>query len=481
MESSLGYFRDEFYYLACSRHLAWGYVDHPPLSVAALRLWTALFGESVFAIRALPLLLLGVTAWLTTRIVRTLGGGRFATMTAALCVLVAPVYLAIFGYYSMNSFDATLWTLALYLFVRILELDEAQLWPWLGLVLGLGLLNKLSVLWLGLGLAAGLVLTPARRLLLTRGPWIAATIAFVVAAPHVYWQIANGWPTAEFIRNATSQKMKATSPLAFLVAQIQNQHPFTAPVWLLGLAFALFGPRRRVRPVAIVYLSVFALLVVNAKSRAVYLAAAYPALYACGSTWIESLTARARWLRPVALCVITVGGLVTAPLVVPVLSPGKYVAHAAWLGVAPSTEENKTLGALPQFMADRYGWPELVARVSDAAATLSADERRSAAVFASNYGQAGALETLGGDRVPRVLSGHNNYWFWGPGGDADPLLVVASPEARPRLDALCASVEDRGSVGCRYCMPYESETHVYVCRGVNPPLGQLWAGLKHYD
>src|SRR5207244_11643035 len=130
---------------------------------------------------------------------------------------------------------------------------------------------------LGLGRGVGLLLTAERRRLLTRGPWLCAAIAGLVAAPHVAWQMHNGWPTAEFIHNATSDKMRATTALAFALAQLRNLHPITAPVWLAGLVWSLAAPAgRRVRPIGIIYLTVFALLVVNEKSRAGYLAAAYP-------------------------------------------------------------------------------------------------------------------------------------------------------------------------------------------------------------
>lgn len=482
MDSGWGYFRDEFYYLACARHLAWGYVDHPPLSIAVLRLWTDLFGGSIAAIRALPALLGVLTAALTGLTARRLGGGRYAISLAMLCVAVAPEYLALFGYYSMNSFDVLFWTLAAYVLVRILHDGEERGWPWLGVVLGLGLLNKLSVLWLGLGIGVGLILTAERKRLLTRGPWLAAAIALVIAAPHAWWQVQNGWPTAEFVRHATREKMKAISPLDFFEAQVNNQHPFAAPVWLLGLAFALFASGgRRVRLLGVLYLTVFTLLVVNQNSRAGYLSAAYPMLLACGAVWIEALTNRFRWLRLAALALLVVGGLVTAPLVVPVLSPDGYVEYARRLGVEPSTEEKKEIGLLPQFFADRTGWPELVRKVEGALADLTPQERAHATVFTSNYGQAGAMETLSRVRVLTV-SGHNNYWLWGPGaGPSDPLLVLASAEARTRLDGLCHSVEDRGPMGCPYCMPYESQTHLFVCRGLNPPLAARWPQLKHFD
>jgi 4-amino-4-deoxy-L-arabinose transferase-like glycosyltransferase len=436
------YFRDELYYLACSHRLGWGYVDHPPFSIAALRVWTTIFGESVVAIRALAALAGAATVLVTGLTVRALGGGSYAAALAMLSVLVAPEYFSLNGFYSMNALDVLIWALAGYVLVRILHRSEERLWPALGLVLGIGLLNKLSVLWLGAGLVAGLVLTRERRRLLTAGPWLAAAIAALVAAPHLLWQAGHGWPTAEFIHQATSVKMRSISPLDFTLAQVENQLPLTAPVWLAGLVFSLGASAgRRVRPIGVIYLTVFALLVFNEKSRTGYLAASYPMLLACGATWIaERLRGRPAWLRPASLALLTVAGAVSAPLALPFLPPEQYAAYARLLGKKPSTEENKLLSELPQFIADFFGWPELVAKVEAAYASLPPEGRAQATILTSNYGEAGALEVLGAGRgLPPVVSGHNNYWLWGPGPRAgDPLIVSRRRPWRAGLPPLHA-------------------------------------------
>src|SRR6266705_3273089 len=69
-----GYFRDELYYIACGQHLAFGYVDLPPLSVLLIRLSRMLFGDSLFAIRFLPALAGAGTVALTGAIAQELGG-----------------------------------------------------------------------------------------------------------------------------------------------------------------------------------------------------------------------------------------------------------------------------------------------------------------------------------------------------------------------------------------------------------------------
>lgn len=481
-----GYFRDELYYLACARHPAWGYVDQPPLSIWLLWAVTHTLGTSLPAIRLLPALTAGGVVLVTGLMAEALGGEWFAQTLAMVAALVAPVFLGIGSFYSMNIFDVLVWTLAAYLLIRIFGAGEARWWPWLGLLLGLGLLNKISVLWLAFGLAVGLLLTSQRRWLKQPGPWVAGGIAGVLFLPYVLWQIPHHWATLEFMRNATGEKMAAVSPAAFLGSQILTMHPLTLPIWLAGLVFYL-GMRdgRPFRPLGIAFLTVLVLLVVNGKSRAGYLAPAYPMLFAAGAVVIARALARPRLaiLRPAALAVLLVGGVVTAPLAMPILPVPAYVRYARALGVAPSTEENKRIGVLPQYFADMQGWPQMVASIAAVYNRLPAAERADAAIFTGNYGEAGAIDLFGARfGLPYAISGHNNYWIWGP-GDASGRVVVllASESSLPRLRTIFDSVQEAGRVDCGDCMPYEDHQPIFVARGLKLPMAQLWPRLKHYE
>jgi len=336
-----GYFRDEFYYLACARHLAWGYVDHPPFSVALLALVTTAFGDSLLILRALAAAIAAGSVWLTGRIARRLGGGGTAETIATAAAAIAPMLIGTATFYSMNVLEILLWTATAYVLVDVLDRPSTGRWVTLGLLLGVGLLNKLSVLWLGAGIAAGLFLWH-RSTLRTRGPWLAATVAAVLVLPHVLWQIANRWPTLEFIRNASADKMQANSVLHFLLDQLTNMHPVTAPVWIAGLCFLLFARRARpYRGLACVYLVPLVILLANRTSRSGYLAPSYPVLLAAGGVALEPLLAtRAR--RITAVSVIAAAGLVTLPLAVPLLPTARYVTYAASLGISPSTEEKRS-------------------------------------------------------------------------------------------------------------------------------------------
>ena len=486
-----GYFRDELYYLASTEHLAWGYVDHPPLSIAALALVTWLFGEGQWAVRLVPALLgaalVAVVGWMAAR----LGGGRMAQALAMTAALVAPMYLALHHFYSMNAWSLLFWALASAVLLHALDGGNERTWWLLGAVLGLGLMNKVDVLWLGAGLGVGLLFS-GRHLLRTRGPWIAGVLSFLIFAPHLIWQALNGWPTVEFVRNASSNKMKTVAPLDYIGEQVMTMHPFTLPIWLAGLVFLLSQPRFRIA--GWIYPSVLLILVVNGTSRSGYLVGAYPLLFAAGGVALVSWLGRipfgrerfARIAVPAYAVVLLAAGAFTAPLVLPVLSVEDYLQHAKRLGIEASTDERKEVGQLPQFYADMFGWPELAAEVARVADQLDAGERQETAIFVGNYGEAGAIRFFGQKYdLPPVLSGHNAHWMWGPdvierhGLTGSTVIVLGGSEERHRR--LFDRVELAGRTQCEYCMPYENDVPIFIARDPKVDLLEAWPQIKHYD
>ena len=474
------FFRDEFYYLACSHRLAWGYVDHPPLSIAILWIVRHVAGDSLMALRLAAAAAAAATIWITGSIACRLGAGVYGEAVAMTAALVAPELLAVASFFSMNVFDVLLWTLAARVLIDAVEQPTDRRWMVLGVVLGLGLLNKISMAWIAGGFAVGLVVSPARRLFLTRGPWLAGLIAGAMFLPHIWWQIVHGWPTLEFIRNASRDKMQINTPIGFITDQIVNLHPVTLPIWGAGLWFLLRGRRGAAdRVLGVAFLSVALLLILNRTSRSAYLAAGYPMLFAAGGVvWERWLTGRAT--RAVVLAVLLIAGAATAPLALPILPVDAYLRYSAALGVGPETEERNEVGRLSQFFADRQGWDRFVDQVAQAWERIPPAERASAAVFAGNYGEAGAIEHLGRARGLRVISGHNNYWLWGPQGVTGEVMIVPS-RSPERLRQRFASVERVGETDCGDCMPYENHIPIYLCRGIRSSLTEAWPALKHYN
>ncbi|MDZ4859280.1 MAG: glycosyltransferase family 39 protein, partial [Candidatus Hydrogenedentes bacterium] len=232
-----GIFRDEMYYIACSDHLALGYVDHPPLSIAILAAWRAIFGESLFALRIPPGIAHATTAIFFGLIARELGAARFGQCFAALAAALMPAYLGTSSFYSMNGFDVTFWAVLVYLLCRILRTGDARLWLVFGVIAGFGLQNKFSVAFLGMALAVALVLCLQWKQLRAPQLYLGGAIALAIFLPHVYWMYSTDWITLEFMRNASSSKNADTNPLKYFLDQILMAHPLLLPVWIAGVVY----------------------------------------------------------------------------------------------------------------------------------------------------------------------------------------------------------------------------------------------------
>ncbi|HUI28372.1 MAG TPA: glycosyltransferase family 39 protein [Candidatus Kryptonia bacterium] len=476
------YFRDEFYYIACSDHLAAGYVDHPPLSILLLAASRWLLGDSLHALRFLPAVASAALVWLTARMARALGGGAIAQTLAAVAVMVAPVFLAVGNFYSMNAFEPVFWIGGALVLIRLIQTDRATLWLPLGLIIGLGLENKHSMLFFSFGLAVALLLTPARRYLFSRWLWCGALLALALFLPNLVWQARFGFPTLEFMRNAQRLKNMPLSPLEFLGQQILMLHPLALPLWMAGLCWCLFSAAgRRYRALAWIYLTVAVVMVVQ-QGKAYYLAPAYPMVLAAGATALVTWTrARARWLPAAYATILLIGGVALAPLALPLLPAQTLVRYARALGAEEGVKAERGESAqLPQYFADMFGWKEMVATVAQVYGSLPLEDQRRCAIFAGNYGEAGAIDFLGkAYGLPPAISGHNNYWLWGPGSATGEVVIVVAG-SRSDLAPFCESLTQVAVTHCDYCMPHENNRPIFLCRNSTGHLAELWARVKHY-
>jgi hypothetical protein len=480
-----GYFRDELYFLACGEHLDWGYVDHAPMVAVAAKLSRAILGDSLSAIRFLPALAGAVKVLLTGLMVREFGGRRFAVMLACLCVTVAPVYLGIDNFLSMNAFEPVFWMGCVYFIILAINRNDSRFWIGFGALAGLGLQNKHSMLIFGLAVFVGLLLTPqARRFLAGKWLWIAGAIAFVIFLPNIIWEQQHGWATLELLKNVkTSGKNVALSPLEFIGQQFLFLLPLTAPVWLAGLWFFFFDVEgRRYRLLGITYVAVLALMILM-KGKNYYLAPAYPMLFAGGAVLWERLLAGKRytgWLKVAYPVILVVAGAVLAPMSLPILPVETLIRYQPALGFKPPRTEVGHVGPLPQHFGDMFGWPEMVEAVASVYHKLPPEERTVAAIYAGNYGEAGAIDFFGPRYgLPKAISPHQNYFLWGPRGYTGEVLIILQAE-REELEPNCESVEEGAALNHPYAMAEERYT-IFICRGLKQPLPQLWPRLKHWN
>jgi len=478
-----GYFVDELYYIACSHHLDWGYVDQPPLIALITKISGAILGESLPAIRLFPALAGTVLVFMTGLLARELGAELFGQALAALSILVAPGFLATDNFLSMNAFEPLFWTGCAYVLVRMIKTGERRQWLWFGLLAGLGLENKHSMLIFGAGLILGLLLTPERRLLLSRCLWIGGLIAAVLFLPNLVWNIQHHFPFLELQANIKrSGRNVNLSLIQFFGQQVLTMLPLAVPIWLAGLWHYFFTREgKSFRALGCAWL--FSAVVILAMSpRVYYLWPAFPVLFAAGAVRWDMWLARPglRWARFAYPALLVAMGIVLAPIAIPVLPVETFIRYTKALHLEQPRVERHRLGPLPQIFADQFGWEEMVAVVAHAFNSLPPDVRAKTAIFGQNYGQAGAIDLFGPKYgLPKAISGHQSYFLWGPRGYTGESVIVMD-DRRERLERNFTSVELVGHVEHPYSMPYE-HFDVFYCRGIKQPLNELWPKVKNWD
>ena len=478
-----GYFRDEFYYLACGRHLDWGYVDFPPVIGLMGAFVQGVLGDSLLAVRFFPILAGAGLVFVTGLIAREFGGKRYAQAMAALCALVAPVLLGNHHFFGVNVFEQFLWVLAVYVFARILRAGNLKLWLVFGVVAGIGLMTKLTFLFFGVSVLLGLLLTSHRKSLLTPWPWLGGLIAFGIFLPHILWQIGHDWPTLKLTGAYASGKTYDASLLEAVYMQALAIHPLSVPIWLAGMWFLFRDPEgKNYRPIGwgFAFLAV-AFTALSAKFY--WLAPAHCAILAGGACALEQ-TFRNRgrtWLKVAYPVALVIGGALTAPMALPVLPPPQAVAFNAFLGGdAGVKHENTRLRGLPQHFADMFGWQEMVELVAEVYESLPEKDKDGCIVLADNYGNAGAIDLLGKKYgLPHAICTHNNYHLWGPGEFSDGVVIAVGIEEE-ELNTLFDQVTLAATFTHPYCMPYENNKPIYVCRGLRVDLEKAWAEAGHY-
>jgi len=481
--SPYGYFIDELYYLACSKRLAFGYVDHPPLAVWLLAISRVVLGESVTALRVFPALAISGTVFITGLTARRLGGGLMAILLACVATVLAPDYLLMGSFFSVNAFEILVWTGILYLVIRMVQEDNPRWWLAIGILLGLGLETKHTMLVYAVALLLGMVFTRARRLLFTK--WFVAgmLIGFLLVLPNLVWQYSKGFPSLEFYRNAMSGKNIPSGSVDILAAQILIANRFALPLWIAGLFYFLFLPGgRKYRFLGLAYLVLLLAMLLSGSSRPDRIAAMYTVLFAAGGVWFGNLPQRQalRYAALLLLIVLTAGGLVYVPAFSPILPPPLLHRYLSAIGFSLDLEIGKTNELLPQWIADRLSWRELAQDVATVYRGLPPEEQRNAVLVSTSYGEAGALELYGPDfALPPVFGTHNSYHDWGPPSDSVKTYIVVFADREP-LNRQFDTVVEAAVHTCEYCTRPQREIPIYIARGPRFSAKAAWPTFKKY-
>ncbi|HEX4065121.1 MAG TPA: glycosyltransferase family 39 protein [Acidobacteriaceae bacterium] len=503
-----GIFRDEMYYLMLGRHLAFGYVDEPPMIALAARLTDVTVGfQHMWSLRLLPAIAGAVMVFLTGALAWAMGGNRRAAALAMLGVTVAGVYLGMDSYLSMNAFEPVFWMVCALALIRIAHHPTTPKtgasgtpgqehgvpgsehlvrfwWIVLGVSAGLGLENKANEVFFLVAALIALLAMPQRRILASK--WFAVALGLIVllALPNLLWQIHYHWPTIEWLTGvAKSNKDVKLPPLQFLAGQMMMLTPWTAGIWVTGVVWLLVAKRARpVRFLGVLYL-VFLAIMMLLRAKDYYLAPVYPIYFAAGALCLlpadrEGVTRR---VLVCAYAVLLVARFVlTVPFSIPVLPPQRLVAWQKTMHFTPHDSENHDATILPQFYADRFGWQEMVAKVAKIYDSLPPQERAVTGIYTGNYGEASAINLFGPKYgLPVAISGHQAYWMWGPHGYTGQEMIIINGATLAAMKPFYQSCTIEARMDNPLSMPWEKGP-IFLCRGRKGTYEADWKDFKYY-
>ncbi|HCT59129.1 MAG TPA: hypothetical protein DGD08_18155 [Gemmatimonas aurantiaca] len=483
-----GVHRDELLYLSMGTHLSWWRMDFPPFIAGVANLSRALFGDALWSIRLFPAITsglivfaAGVAAWrFTMATVATETASARATLLAAVAVLTGSVFLRAGILFQPVVFDQLWWTLALLAIAERQRSGNIRWWIGVGIALGFGLLTKHSILFIGVGLVTGMLLTPVRRDLLTPWPWAALGIALLLGLPSLVGQWQLDWPILWQMRDLQASQLEARNRWSFLFEQPLLVGPVAFVLGMTGLVWLLVARAARQWQIVGIACLVSWLVLIVQHGKAYYGAPVYPILFAAGGAALMHLASRVqRWSTYGGVLLMVALGVLSAPLALPLLSPASTAAYAARMGVSNATETNTGEQLpLPQDFADMLGWPQQVQAVADEWNKFTAEERAQTVLVASNYGRAGALDLYGpAHGLPPVISAAGSFWYFGAGDKPGDILLALGGDVQEyqQLYEQCRALL---LVGTAWGVTEEQSVPIIRCDRPRQPLQQVWPMLN---
>jgi Dolichyl-phosphate-mannose-protein mannosyltransferase len=466
-----GFHRDELQFLTSARHLDWGFVSYPPFTPVVERISMSIFGLSMVGLRLFSVVATSTAIIVTGLMARELGGARLAQVTAALCVALSPISIFEGTEFQYTTFDYLWWVLIAYFVIRLLKSDDSRWWVAIGAVIGLGMQTKYTMAFYVAGIVGGVVLSGARKYLLSPWLWAGVGLSILIFLPNLIWQVRHDFISLHFLQSIHGRDVGEGRSDDFLSGQfLICTNVLAAPVWIAGLVG--YFRNGRYRMLAWMYVIPLVLFVVG-KGRHYYLAAAYPMLIAMGAVmaarWLASMSkAPRRAIAGTFFVVLSFAGAYACALLIPLASDGALKKFAL--------EKNGEL-------REEIGWDDLVRNVAAIRDSLPPEQREHVGIVVRNYGEAGAIEILGPPyHLPAPISGTNSGWLRGYPDPAPTTLIVLGTSfenADRRYTGCRLAGHNSNSLGVKN---EESRDHpdIFVCGPPRLPWPEFWKDFQAF-
>jgi len=466
--------RDEMLYFALGNHLNFGYASTPPLIGFLAFVVKIIFGYSEWGIKLFPALAGASSIIIIALIVKEFGGKNLAMLIAGIAFLIPGAFLRSNSLFQPVSFNQFFWLLTSYLIIRMINTRDLKLWLWIGFVVGLGFLNKYSIVFFAMAIIIALIISQHRKVIFSKYFLIGLLIGFLMILPNLIWQYNHNWPIIKHMAELQKYQLINNTISGFFIDQILSCLPSTI-IWLAGLLMMLFLPQeKKFRFIAYTFILVL-LIIVLARGKSYYTLGAYSMLFAAGGYTMEKYF-RKRWVI-VNYIVIFLGIFISAavlPLELPYASfdtVAKYCDPDRG-GIAQRWEDGK-LYPIPQDYADMTGWKELTGIVATAYNMLDQDQKDKCIIYAENYGQAGAIEFYGHEYgLPKPISFHDSYLLWAPDSIANGPFIYINDEIGD-MDELFNDYPEAGRVNNKYFR--ENGVMVLLCTHPNEQWEDFYA------
>jgi len=466
-----GFHRDELLHLSVSEHLAFGYMEFPPMIAWIGKLSYWFFDYSLLGVRLFPTLAGIAILILCGLMAKAMGGKIHAVMLAGIAVLAFLPYYRNHTLFQPVAFDQLWWTIGFYFLIQYINSEHKKHLLFIGLTAGLGLLTKYTFAVWGLGLVIGLLFYKKGRLFRSKWLYVSGLLAFMMLLPNIIWQARHDFPFLLHLQILKEKQLDDINPLDFGLTQLE--FPFTLLLSLIGL-YAVLADRRlkKYRAAGVAFMVIFATMWIL-QSKSYYFFAAYPVMFAAGAVKIDQWLEKKTWINYVIAAVLLLPSIPFIPMAAPVLPIETYVEYA-------EKEEKNGRVELTGDYADMFGWTEQVALVDSVYQSLSEVERQNCVLWAENYGEAGALKILGDQYgLPDPISRHGSFWLWGY-GNPDAAVWISLGNEPPSVNHVFEEVELIRMVYHKYAIGEENGIPLYLCRKPKVDIPRWWADYEKH-
>jgi 4-amino-4-deoxy-L-arabinose transferase-like glycosyltransferase len=470
-----GFHQDEMVVMDNANNLDWGFVEYPPLTPFLARVEVALFGFSLVSARTIPALLSGLILILTGLMARELGGNRGAQIVAAVGASIAPFALLLGVLIQYVTLDFFWSVLIAYLVIRVLKTEDPRWWLAIGVVIGLGMMTKYTMVFFAVGVAGGILLTDARRYLKSPWLWGGAALAVLLFVPNLIWQIQHNFISLEFLSSIHARDVAIGRTDDYVIEQfLLSSNPFAIPLWIAGLIYLFRNQNaKRYRMIAWMYVIPFFIYLFT-QGRSYYLASAYPMLFAAGAVawqgWLEKLSMpKARIVFGATWVLIAIGVVVGGALSLPIAP----INSPLW----------DVTSEVHDIFTEQIGWHEMVQTVAGIYDDLPADEKAHAGILAGENDEAAALNLYGEEYdLSTAISGSDSFYLRGYGNPPPETLVVVG-FTQEHVNSLFEQCIVAGTITNPYGVENDlrDPPNIFVCRNPRLPWEELWDELQRYS